>query len=153
MLAARSDLQVRYRPHPLTGRRSPQLRAANQRIIEMVGRVPEDEPLATTFASASALIGDVSSVINEFLPYDRPYAVVDTRGLGSAAFNARFPSTAAAFVLSAQLDRLEPFVSAALGGPDPTSTARGDLLLDALGDPATSERRFADAVSSLLARE
>jgi hypothetical protein len=152
-LSARSDLRVRYRPHPLTGRRSPELRAANQRIVELVGRVPEDESLATTFASASALIGDVSSVINEFLPYDRPYAVVDTRGLGSTGFVARFPSTAAAFVLGPQLDRLDAFVAAALGGPDPTSTARGDLLLDALGDPATSDRRFADAVSSLLARE
>jgi hypothetical protein len=152
-LAARSDLRVRYRPHPLTGRRSPELRAANERIVELVGRVPADESLATTFASASALIGDVSSVINEFLPYDRPYAVVDTRDLGTSEFVARFPSTAAAFVLRPELDRLDAFVAAALGGPDPTSTARGDLLLDALGDPATSERRFADAVSSLLARE
>jgi CDP-Glycerol:Poly(glycerophosphate) glycerophosphotransferase len=149
-LLARTDLRVRYRPHPLTGRRDPALRAAHQRIIEMVGRVPEDESLAKTFASASGLIGDVSSVINEFLPYDRPYAVVDTRGLGSTAFEARFPSTAAGFVLGPDLDKLDAFVAAALGGPDPTSTERGDLLVDALGDPATSQQRFADAVRHLL---
>lgn len=152
-LDARSDVRVRYRPHPLTGRRSPALRAAHQRIVEMVGRVPEDEPLAKTLSGASALVGDVSSVINEFLPYDRPYAVVDTRGLGSTDFVARFPSTAAGFVLGPDLDKLDAFIAAALGGPDPTSTARGDLLVEALGDPATSQQRFANAVSQLLGDE
>jgi hypothetical protein len=149
-LAARADVRVRYRPHPLTGRRSPALRAANQRIVELVGRVPEDESLAKTFAGASGLIGDVSSVINEFLPYDRPYGVVDTRGLGSGELIARFPSTGGGFIIGPDLDRLDAFVAAAQGGPDPTSTARGDLLLDALGDPATSQQRFAQAVSQLL---
>jgi hypothetical protein len=150
-LADRPEIRVRYRPHPLTGHRSAALRAANQRIVELVGRVPEDESLATTFAGASGLIGDVSSVINEFLPYDRPYAVVDTRGLGSAELIARFPSTGGGFIVGPDLDRLEEFVAAALGGPDRTSTARGDLMLEALGDPATSQQRFADAVSRLLA--
>ena len=116
----------------------------------MVGRVPADEPLSKTFAGASGLIGDVSSVINEFLPYDRPYAVLDTRGLGAAAFVARFPSTAAGFIIEPDFDRLDAFIAAALGGPDPTSTARGDLLVDALGDPATSQARFAAAVTRLL---
>ena len=78
-LSARGDIRVRYRPHPLTGRRSPELRAAHQRILGLVGRVPPDEPIAETFAASSGLIGDVSSVINEYLPYDRPYAVIDTR--------------------------------------------------------------------------
>jgi hypothetical protein len=149
-LVGRADLRVRYRPHPLTGRRDPALRAAHQRIVELVGRVPEDEPLNKTFASASGLIGDVSSVINEFLPYDRPYAVVDTRGLGAAEFVARFPSTAAGFIIGPDLDKLDAFVAAVLGGPDPTSTERSDLVLTALGDPATSQHRFADAVRDLL---
>ncbi|HTW21592.1 MAG TPA: CDP-glycerol glycerophosphotransferase family protein [Mycobacteriales bacterium] len=149
-LVDRSDVRVRYRPHPLTGRRDPRLRAAHRRIVALVGQVPPDEPLATTLAGASGLIGDVSSVINEFLPYDRPYAVPDTRGLGSAGFVARFPSAAAAFVIGPDLDRLDAFVAAALGGPDPTSTIRGDLLEVALGDPSTGQQRFADAVGRLL---
>jgi hypothetical protein len=152
-LMARSDLRVRYRPHPLTGRRNPAVRAAHERIMAMIGRVPPDEPLARTFAGASALVGDVSSVTNEFLPYDRPYAVADTRGLGSTAFVARFPSAVAGFILGQELERLDAFVAAARGGPDPTSTARGDLLLDALGDPSTSQQRFADAVGHLLSDE
>jgi hypothetical protein len=149
-LLARPDLRVRYRPHPLTGRRNPQLRAADRRIVELVGRVPADETITETFAGSSALIGDVSSVINEYLPYDRPYAVVDTRGLGSAAFIERFPSTLGGFVLTPELDGLEDLVIAALGGPDGSRTARRELLADALGDPATSPQRFAAAISRLL---
>jgi hypothetical protein len=151
-LASRSDLRVRYRPHPLTGNRDPALRVAHQRIIELVGRVPDDEPIAETFAQASAVIGDVSSVINEFLPYDRPYAVVDTRNLGAAEFVARFPSTAGGFIIGADLRGLDEFVVAATGGPDPTAAARRTLLADALGDPATSQQRFAAAVEQLLSR-
>jgi hypothetical protein len=149
-LIARSDLRVRYRPHPLTGRRNPALRAAHQRIVELVGRVPPDEPLAETFAQSSAVIGDVSSVINDYLPYDRPYAVVDTRDLGANEFVTRFPSAAGGFVLAPDLDGIEAFVVAALGGPDPTRTARRELVADALGDPATAQQRFAAAVSRLL---
>ncbi len=152
-LVDRPDVRIRYRPHPLTGQRDPALRAAHQRIIRMVGRVPEDEPLAVTLAGASGVIGDISAVLSEFLPYDRPYAVVDTRGLGSTRFIERFPTAAGGFVLGPDLDRLDAFIGAALGGPDQTSTARGDLMADALGDPATSQDRFADAVSRLLAAE
>jgi hypothetical protein len=144
------EIRVRYRPHPLTGRRDPALRAAHRRIQALVGQVPEDEPLAVTLAGASGVVGDVSSVISEFLAYDRPYAVLDTRGLGSSRFIERFPSAAAGFVVGPDLDRLDAFVAASVGGPDPTSTARGDLLEDALGDPATSQQRFAAAVSRLL---
>jgi hypothetical protein len=149
-LSARTDVRVRYRPHPLTGRRNPALRAAHQQIVELVGRVPAEEPITETFAQSSALIGDVSSVINEYLPYDRPYAVVDTRGLGPAEFVARFPSTAGGFVLSPTLNGLEELVVAGLGGSDPTSESRRALMVDALGDPSTSQQRFAAAVSRLL---
>jgi CDP-Glycerol:Poly(glycerophosphate) glycerophosphotransferase len=149
-LAARSDVQVRYRPHPLTGRRSRDLRAAHQRIVELVGAVPEAESLAETFAASAGLIGDVSSVINDYLPYDRPYAVLDTRGIGRAEFVERFPSGVGGFVLPPDLDGLDEFVAAVLGGADATRTIRREHVADTLGDPATAPQRFANAVSRLL---
>jgi hypothetical protein len=150
-LAARTDLRVRYRPHPLTGRRNPAVRAAHQRILELVGRVPDDEPLAGTFGQSSALIADVSSVVNDYLPYDRPYAVVDTRDIGATEFIERFPSTAGGLILGPGLEGLDDFIAVAIGGGDPTAAARHGLIAEVLGDPATSQQRFADAVTQLLA--
>jgi hypothetical protein len=150
-LLATDDIRVRYRPHPLTGRRDRALRAAHHKILDLVGQVPPEESLTDTFARSSALIGDVSSVINEYLPFDRPYAVVDTRGMGEAAFTGRFPSTAGGFVLTPDLAGLDEFLAAIKGGTDSTRTRRRELLREALGDPATSQRRFADAVDRLLA--
>jgi hypothetical protein len=149
-LASLPDIQVRYRPHPLTGRRNRDVRAAHERILELVAVVPAEESLSDTFAASSGLIGDVSSVINEYLPYDRPYAVVDTRGVGTDAFHTRFPSTRGGFVLPIDLEGLDEFVAAVLGRADATRTIRRELVADALGDPATSQRRFANAVSRLL---
>jgi hypothetical protein len=149
-LTTRADVRVRYRPHPLTGRRDPTLRAVHQRILGLVGRVPPDEPITETFAASAGLIGDISSVINEYLPYDRPYAVVDTRDLGRAEFVKRFPSTAGGFVIASDLSQLDEFVAAVLGGADSSRTARRELLADALGDPATAQRRFAASIDRLL---
>jgi len=150
-LLASEGVRVRYRPHPLTGRRDRVLRAAHQQIMRLVPDVvPPDEPLTDTFAGSTGLVGDVSSVINEYLPFDRPYAVVDTRGLGHDAFIERFPSTAGGFVIGEDLDGLEEFIAAVRGGTDSTRTRRRELLRDALGDPATSQQRFADAVTGLL---
>jgi hypothetical protein len=149
-LLATDGLKVRYRPHPLTGRRDRTLRAAHEQILRLVGQAPPDEPLTETFARSTGLIGDVSSVINEYLPFDRPYAVVDTRGLGTSEFTARFPSTAAGFVLGPDLEGIDEFIAAVRGGTDSSRTRRRELLRDALGDPATSQQRFADAVTGLL---
>jgi hypothetical protein len=151
-LAARRDISVRYRPHPLTGHRSPALRQAHAEVVSLLGQVPADEPLATTLAGASAVLADVSSVASEYLAYDRPYAVVDTRDLGKPAFTKRFPATRGGFILSANLAGLDEFIAAATGGPDPTTRARRRLVKDALGDPATSQQRFAAAVDRLLMR-
>jgi hypothetical protein len=152
-LVRHGGLRVRYRPHPLTGNRSADLRRAHQQIVATAGveLVPADEPIDQTFAAASGIVADVSSVISEWLAFDRPYAVVDTRGLGDTAFHERFPSTAGGFVIGADVGRLEDFVTATNGGDDPTAAARRALVLDALGDPATSQQRFDAAVERLLA--
>jgi hypothetical protein len=150
-------LRVHYRPHPLTGKRDADLRAANAAIAAMASAgkltvAPAAETLEQSFALASGLVTDVSSVIIEWLVFDRPYAVADTRGLGSAAFRERFPSVSGGFILEADIGGLEEFVATVTGAADPTSAARHALTLDALGDPATSQQRFADAVERLLTR-
>jgi CDP-glycerol glycerophosphotransferase (TagB/SpsB family) len=150
-LLATPGVKVRYRPHPLTGQRDPDLRRASDAIIARVGRVPRGEPLSVTLAGATGLVADVSSIVSEYLAYDRPYAVADTRGLGRRALSRRFPSTAGAFLLDADLAGLDAFLAAAAGRRDATSRARRLLVKDALGDPLTSQDRFAAAVERVLA--
>jgi hypothetical protein len=149
-LAATPGIKVRYRPHPLTGVRDPVVRRINSEIIARVGRVPEGERIEASFVRAAGLITDVSSTISEYLPFDRPYALVDTRPLGRRAYSRRFPSTAGAFLLGTNLEGLEEFIAAARGGKDSTARARRALITDALGDPATSQERFAAAVDRVL---
>jgi CDP-glycerol glycerophosphotransferase (TagB/SpsB family) len=140
---------VRYRPHPLTGTRDLAIRRAHREIVARVGQVPGSEPIAETLAAASGLVADVSSVIGEYLPYDRPYAVVDTRGLGRRAASRRFPTTSGGFLIAADLTGLDAFVTAVAGGRDATATRRRDLIADALGDPWTAQQRFAAEVDRL----
>jgi hypothetical protein len=149
-LLAMPGIEVRYRPHPLTGQRDQQVRRASDAIIGRIGRVPRGEPLSVTLDGAAALVSDVSSVVSEYLGYDRPYAIVDTRSLGRRSMSREFPSTAGAFLLGSDLSGLEAFVAAARGGKDATVRARRALVADALGDPTTSQQRFASAVSRVL---
>jgi hypothetical protein len=149
-LLAAPDLTVRYRPHPLTGRRDPRVRRAHEAIVKRVGRVPADEPLEATMAAAAAMVLDVSSVIGEYLAYDRPYAVIDTRGLGRRGLSREFPSTAGSFLVGADLAGLPAFIATAKGGRDATAARRRALAADSLGDPATSQARFAAAVDRVL---
>src|SRR5581483_7271221 len=69
-LLAEPGLRVRYRPHPLTGRRDQRLRAAHreiERLLRDAGVPPCPPDLADCLAQASALVTDVSSVVSEFL--------------------------------------------------------------------------------------
>jgi hypothetical protein len=149
-LIAVPGIKVRYRPHPLIGVRDPVVRRINREIIELVGRVSEGERIEVSFGRAAGLITDVSSTISEYLPFDRPYALIDTRPIGRRAYSQRFPSTAGAFLLGPDLAGLDAFLAATQGGKDPTTRARRALIADALGDPASSQQRFAAAVDRAL---
>lgn len=148
-LLATPGVKVRYRPHPLTGIDNPVVRRAHEEIIKRVGCVPPSESIGATFAGASCVVTDVSSVIAEYLPLDRPYALIDTRGLGRRAMSRRWPSTAGAFLLGADLSGLDALIAAAKGGRDATAARRRALIADSLGDPATSQQRFAAEVDRL----
>ncbi|HVS67285.1 MAG TPA: CDP-glycerol glycerophosphotransferase family protein [Mycobacteriales bacterium] len=148
-LLARPGLRVRYRPHPLTGQRDPAVRQAHEAVVRRIGQVAADEPIGRTMADAAGLIADVSSVIGEYLAYDRPYAVADTRGLGRRGFSKQFPSTAGGFLIEPDLSGLDAFVEAVTGGRDATRKRRRELRAEALGDPATSQERFAAEVARL----
>lgn len=138
-LVGRPDTRVIYKPHPFTGSVSAEARAANQQIIELVTASPrhgelkasasgwdwsavEDRDLVLTsgrpglydcFNHADVLIGDISSVVPDFLASGKPYAVPNPAARPHAAVRAELASTRAAYLL------------------DPDGRDWEDLLLDA----------------------
>ncbi|MBV9291828.1 MAG: CDP-glycerol glycerophosphotransferase family protein [Frankiales bacterium] len=151
-LLAEPGLRVVYRPHPLTGRRDPRLRAAHreiERLLRDAGVPPCPPELADCLATASALVADVSSVVSEYLALDRPYAVVDTRGLGDEEFRRRYAGARGGFVLGPDLEALPALLAAAAGKGDVTDADRHRLRADSLGDQERAQQLFAQAVSAL----
>jgi hypothetical protein len=110
--------------------------------------VTGDPPtLHQTFRAAHLLVTDVSSVASDWLSTQRPYAMVDTRDLGSTEFRRRFPVAAGAVVVGADLEGLDQ-----LWATDPQSAATARALTrDAVLGPADPQPVFRAAVLALLA--
>ena len=114
-------IRVRYRPHPLTGRRDPALRArASSGSSALVGRGAGSRSSRSPRRSrrASAMIGDVSSVINDTCrmtgrtPSSTPEDSAAARIRAVPVHGGRLPARAGS------RSGLDAFVAAALGGRD-----------------------------------
>ncbi|HET6910769.1 MAG TPA: CDP-glycerol glycerophosphotransferase family protein [Mycobacteriales bacterium] len=150
LLAA--GVHVRYRPHPLTGVRGGDVDRAHRQMLAMLGdggAVGPTESLHESFASAHLLIADVSSVMSDWLATDRPYATVDTRGLGQQALRRRYPAAAGATVLDIGLTGLADWVAEA-PRKDPAATARRRTRARVLGAATDPDAAFGRAVTDLL---
>ncbi|WP_418957021.1 hypothetical protein [Streptomyces tritici] len=110
--------------------------------------------LYSCFNQADLLIGDVSSVVSDFLASGKPYAVANTGGLSEEEFRAAFPTVRAATVLTPDA-RGVPELLDAVRDPskDRLAAVRAELKEQLLGpaDPP-SPVRFAAAVEALAAR-
>lgn len=115
--------------------------AANPGHRILTAPAPE---LYACFATADALISDVSSVTTDFLAADRPYAVVNVTNAPDEQFRVSSPAAAGGFVVGRDLGELDGLLSAAGGGIDPTASAREDARRYLLGprttDPADAFR-------------
>lgn len=107
--------------------------------------------LYSCFDVADLLISDVSSVISDFLASGKPYAVTNTGGLTEETFRARFPTVAAATVLTPDATGV-PALLETVRHPEKDGLAeeRAELRLRLLGpSEPSSQERFAEAVRAL----
>ena len=105
---------------------------------------PPAPELHACFELADALIADISSVPNDFLATNRPYAIVNCTGEPAGQFQQRSATARGGFVLDPDLGELDELVRAAGGAPDPTAVARKEardyLLGPRTADPAARFR-------------
>ena len=156
-LVARPDTRLIYKPHPLTGTVSGSARRADLEMVRLLrtsGAVT-DLPAASgpeawraadnhivvgsagpslydCFNNADVLIGDISSVVPDFLASEKPYLIPNPHGMDHDALRAELASTRAAYIMNPDPGTWEALLTTATG-IDPMAQARRELRLDILG--------------------
>ncbi|WP_346535198.1 CDP-glycerol glycerophosphotransferase family protein [Micromonospora sp. DPT] len=168
LLATSPPVRLIYKPHPLTGSRSKEAKAAHERIVSLVraaggdvdatsldgpghrvvtGRVPA---LFDCFNQTDLLISDVSSVVSDFVQSQRPYVVANPSGLPEDEFRREFPTSRAAYLLSVDCGELEKILVLTRTGDDPMTEARRELKTYLLGPAeANPMDRFQEEIGRL----
>lgn len=157
-LLNRPDTRVIYRPHPFIGTVADSARKAHEAVISAIRADPRagtlpDQPSeedwrktvdrhlvisgsATTlyecFNNADVLIGDISSVVPDFLASEKPLLVTNPSAVGHETIRAELASTRAAALLDPDPSGWEEALSDA-EGPDTWAEQRRALRLELLG--------------------
>lgn len=160
-LLKRPNTRVIYRPHPFTGSVLPAARRANAQVIGLLekhaefGRLPrrggsvtesewsavagkhivstsEDSSLYDCFNHADILIGDISSVVPDFVASGKPYLVPNPAGRDHAELRRDHASLRAAYILDPRSADWSQLLQGAITD-DPLRQAREQLRLDLLG--------------------
>jgi hypothetical protein len=106
------------------------------------------------FNQSDALVSDISSVVSDFIASGKPYAVVDSAGVGEEAFKAANTAVRAAYILDPAANGLDALL-AAVRDPDadPLEHARAELKTYLLGpDEPSAQKRFDQAARELAQR-
>jgi hypothetical protein len=108
-------------------------------------------PLISCFNVATALIGDVSSVLTDFVASDKPMAVCDPQARDQDDFESLFPSAAAGIVLPPREADLHAFLDVVVGGePEAAVSRRRSVRYHLLGpDEPPALQRFSAALDTL----
>lgn len=157
-----TPVRLVYKPHPLTGHRSAAARAAHRQILALLKEAPgghlavtsREPSLYECFNEADVLIGDISSVVSDFVASGKPYVVTNVADLPADRFRERYPAAGAAYLLGPDLAEL-PGVLRVLDAPgrDGLAAARRALRAYLLGpDHPDPLARFEEAVRRAAAR-
>lgn len=153
--------RVIYRPHPLSGIRSPEYGEADEEIRQMILAAESADPrghrtdtapdVAQAFADADVMVCDVSGVAMDWLPSLKPLVI--TRPANPAVSVAVSPLTELAPGLA--IDQVDgaPGLLTREVDVDPGREQRAELVEYYLGDvtPGASLDRFLAAVDTMIA--
>ena len=92
----------------------------------------------------------MSSVVSDFVQSQRPYVVANPAGLPEDEFRREYPTSRAAYLLSADCGELEKIVAVTRAGDDPMTEARRELKTYLLGPAeANPMDRFQEEIARL----
>jgi len=144
LLERHPGARVIYKPHPMNGRRKGSMRSASSKIRSLLNDDDTYHPSTLThsriplyrwFDYADVLITDISSVLSDFMAWDRPYVVANPRQLDVAKMHADFPSTRAAYVVDGLDIELDVDLISNAISHDPMAERRHQAMKRYLGDP------------------
>jgi len=160
-LLSSPDVEVVYRPHPKTGFRTAAFSRADEQVRALLTAAgpqhrvarPGDVDLYTCFDEVDVLVADISGVVTDFLASDKPYFVVDGRGLPETEFRAANPSAAGAYLVGPSGAGLAEGLQLARTS-DPLRPRRRETRADLLGpvdqDPLVLFRQAVDELGRAL---
>ena len=99
------NLEIIFKPHPLTGSRSQETRGALEKIGRMTKKYPnfkildKEKKIYPQMNWCDLMIADISSVVNDFLATGKPIILTSTRGLSIKSLHADFPTTRGTYVI------------------------------------------------------
>jgi hypothetical protein len=138
-LLAIPGVRVVYKPHPLTGTVSGAAAAANDRIKAMLAAAPNGQvvtgpspTLYECFNDADVLLGDISSVVSDFLATEKPYEMANLHDLPDEQFRHDFASAGAAYLVRSDGTGIEQAVGSIRNG-DPLAEQRRRTRTHLLG--------------------
>jgi len=154
-LIASGEYEVIFKPHPYTGSKRRQMRAALNAMLDLcrqagVTVLTAADSLHEAMNWSDLLVTDISSVLNEYLVTGKPIVLCCPAGHMPADLVHSFPSAKAAYVIEEGEQILQ--VMADIEGGDPKQEARREVRYDSLGDGDSSAMdRFAAVIYRSLA--
>lgn len=147
------NLEVNFKPHPFTGSRSQETKAALEAITLLAEKHPnlkvlgKDDKIYPQMNWCDLMIADIGSVVNDFLATGKPIILTSVQGLPIKALHASFPTTRGTYVIETP-EKISDILLL-ISKHDPVREDRQQVRKDSLGDfPEGSLARFEDIVQA-----
>jgi Icc-related predicted phosphoesterase len=146
LLAKHNDLQIKLKPHPMTGSQSTHARTAMQQMLKVTKLVPnielidQSENIFDAMNWSDMMICDVSAVLADYLVTGKPIALCAhfARGRPPAKLAAEFPLSEATYLIETPGDIVDVLTTVTNG--DPRNKDRKRIRQEAIGEPGAVER-------------
>lgn len=134
LIEQRPEVGIIFRPHPTSGQFRKQIRSSLDEIARLLRTAPNahlhryvgkgsTESIYENMNEADVLIGDISSVITDFLATRRPILVSNPKELELGEFESMFPSQRGCYVFDSDMARFLAQLDLALAD-DPLAAIR-----------------------------